>query len=90
MSVQPPQEVQWHSVLIFSILAYVLAWALWAPGVVPRLGELLTSAATPQDFDDRFKVTTVLVMLTPMIAAIVMRVLVSREGLRHSLGPLRR
>jgi hypothetical protein len=28
-------------------------------------------------------------MLTPMIAAVIMRVLVSREGLRHSLGPLR-
>jgi membrane protease YdiL (CAAX protease family) len=90
MSVQSPEEVQWRNVVIFSVLAYALAWALWAPGVVPRLGELLTFTATPQDFDDRFKVTTVLVMLTPMIAAIIMRLLVSREGLRHSLGPLRR
>jgi hypothetical protein len=62
----------------FSVLAYSLAWALWAPGVMPRLGEILTSAATPQDFDDRFRLTTALVMLTPMIAAVIMRVLVSR------------
>jgi hypothetical protein len=29
------------------------------------------------------------VMLTPRVAAVIMRVLISREGLRHSLGPLR-
>jgi hypothetical protein len=37
MSVQPSEKVQWRNVLIFSVLAYALAWALWAPGVVPRL-----------------------------------------------------
>ena len=37
MSVEPPKKVQRRRVVIFSVLAYALAWALWASGVVPRL-----------------------------------------------------
>jgi hypothetical protein len=39
MTVHPPEKVQWRNVLIFSVLAYALAWALWAAGVLPRLGD---------------------------------------------------
>ena len=83
--------VRWREVALFSLLAYGLTWAWLGVKLVPHLGTLLTATATPTD-------STAIVgdqgwlglaMLGPAIAAGVMRLAVSKEGLRGSLGLLR-
>jgi uncharacterized protein len=56
----------------------------------PYLGDLLTQSTTPTDMLGRLgAVATLPTMLTPMIAALIMRIFVSKEGLKGSLGLLR-
>jgi membrane protease YdiL (CAAX protease family) len=95
-NVQPETQarVKWGQVFLFSLLAYGFTWAWLAIKMVPQLGELLSASRTPTDptviFGDALY--PIVGMFGPMLAAIVMRVFISREGLRGSLGfrhPLR-
>lgn len=79
--------VAWGHVALFTILAYVLAWAIFLP-LVPNVFDLLTADRTPSEFDVS-KVLVFLGMLAPTAAAVVMRLFVSKEGLNGSLGPVR-
>jgi hypothetical protein len=57
---------------------------------LPYLGTLLTQSTTPTDMVEQLGAVAVLpTMLTPMIAALIMRLFVSKEGLKGSLGLLR-
>jgi len=81
-------HVKWKEVILFGVLAYGLGW-VWS-GIFPYLGDLLTESTTPTDMVERLGALAVLpTMLTPMIAALIMRIFVSREGLKGSLGLLR-
>ena len=90
--VQAPARarVNWREVILFMVLAYGLAWAWSGFWLLPYLGDLLTRSTTPTDMVERLgPAATLGTMLTPMIAALVMRIFVSREGLKGSLGLLR-
>jgi membrane protease YdiL (CAAX protease family) len=91
-AVQAPvhTRVNWKEVVLFAVLAYGLAWAWSGYFLLPYLGDLLTRSVTPSDMVERLgAVTTLPTMLTPMIAALIMRIFVSREGVKGSLGLLR-
>src|SRR3712207_5792815 len=80
-------RVNWQEVILFVALAYGLAWAWSGYFLLPYLGDLLTRSTTPTDMVGRLgPAATLPTMLTPMIAALVMRIFVSREGLKGSLG----
>src|SRR5215204_7596603 len=83
-------RVRWKEVILYVVLAYGLAWA-WSGFFLFRyLGELLTRSTTPTDMLERLgPAATLGTMLTPMIAAFIMRIFVSKEGLKGSLGLLR-
>src|SRR5215213_641172 len=86
--VQP--RVNWKEVILFVVLAYGLGWAWSGFFLLPYLGDVLTQSTTPTDMLERLgAVTTLPTMLTPMIAALIMLIFVSREGLKGSLGLLR-
>jgi membrane protease YdiL (CAAX protease family) len=70
----------------FTILAYGFAWALFLP-LVPNIFDLLTADRTPSELG--VSKVFVLGMFAPTAAAVVMRLFVSKEGLKGSLGPLR-
>jgi uncharacterized protein len=82
--------VNWREVILFALLAYGLAWVWSGIFLLPYLGDLLTRSTTPTDMVERLgAVATLPTMLTPMIAALIMRIFVSKEGLKGSLGLLR-
>ena len=86
--VQP--RVNWKEVILFVVLAYGLGWAWSGFFLLPYLGDLLTQSTTPTDMLERLgAVTTLPTMLTPMIAALIMRIFVTKEGGKGSLGLLR-
>jgi membrane protease YdiL (CAAX protease family) len=79
-----------REVVLFVVLAYGLAWAWSGFFLLPYLGELLGQSTTPTDMVERLgPAATLGTMLTPMIAALIMRIFVSKEGLKGSLGLLR-
>jgi hypothetical protein len=83
-------HVNWKEVILFALLAYGLAWAWSGYFLFPYLGDLITRSTTPTDMLGRLgAVTTLPTMLTPMIAALIMRLVVSKEGVKGSLGLLR-
>jgi uncharacterized protein len=72
------------------VLAYGLAWAWSGFFLLPYLGDLLTQSTTPTGMVDRLGAGVLLsTMLTPMISALIMRIFVSKEGVKGSLGLLR-
>ena len=86
--VQP--RVNWKEVILFVVLAYGLGWAWSGFFLLPYLGDVLTQSTTPTDMLERLgAVTTLPTMLTPMIAALIMRIFVTKEGGKGSLGLLR-
>jgi membrane protease YdiL (CAAX protease family) len=90
--VQAPVQarVNWKEVILFVVLAYGLAWAWSGFFLFPYLGDLFTQSTTPTDMLGRLgAVATLPTMLTPMIAALIMRCFVSKEGVKGSLGLLR-
>jgi membrane protease YdiL (CAAX protease family) len=90
--VQAPVQarVNWREVILFVVLAYGLAWAWSGFFLFPYLGDLFTQSTTPTDMLGRLgAVATLPTMLTPMIAALIMRCFVSKEGVKGSLGLLR-
>jgi uncharacterized protein len=78
--------VAWGHVALFTILAYVFAWAIFLP-LIPNVFDLLTADRTPSELD--VSKVFVLGMFAPTAAAVVMRLFVSKEGLKGSLGPVR-
>jgi len=91
-TVQAPARVlvKWKEVILYVVLAYGLAWAWSGYFLFPYLGDLLTQSTTPTDMVERLgPAATLGTMLTPMIAAFIMRIFVSKEGLKGSLGLLR-
>src|SRR5215208_8453390 len=83
-------HVNWREVILFALLAYGLGWAWSGFFLLPYLGDLLTRSTTPTDMVERpGAVATLPTMLTPMIAALIMRIFVSKEGVKGSLGLLR-
>jgi uncharacterized protein len=91
-AVQTPVRVHvnWKEVILFGLLAYGLAWVWSGFFLLPYLGDLLTRSTTPTGMIEQLGSMAVLpTMLTPMIAALIMRIFVSREGLKGSLGLLR-
>jgi membrane protease YdiL (CAAX protease family) len=86
----PRTHVNWREVVLYVVLAYGLAWTWSGFWLLPYLGDLLTRSTTPTDMLGRLgAVTTLPTMLTPMISALIMRIFVSKEGLKGSLGLLR-
>jgi hypothetical protein len=74
-------HVNWREVILFALPAYGLAWAWSSFFLLHYLGDLLTQSTTPTDLVDRLGAgVTLPTMLTPMIAALIMRFFVSREG----------
>ena len=82
-------HVNWREVILFALLAYGLAWVWWGFWLFPYLGTLLTQSTTPADLLGGAGVAMVLGMFAPMIAALIMRLFVSKEGVKGSLGLLR-
>jgi membrane protease YdiL (CAAX protease family) len=86
---QPTRRVAWREVWIFSVVAYALAWAVWSP-MFPAALRAITGGMTPAKFEPPG--TLVLGMFAPLVAALVMRLFISKEGVRGSSGfrrPLR-
>ena len=83
-------HVNWGEVILFVLLAYGLAWVWSGFWLLPYLGDLLTQSTTPTDMVERLgPAATLPTMLTPMIAALIMRIFLSKEGVKGSLGLLR-
>jgi uncharacterized protein len=81
--------VNWREIVLFGLLAYGLAWVWWGFLFFPYLGTLLTQSTAPTDLVAQAGVAIVLGMFAPMIAALIMRLFVSKEGVKGSLGLLR-
>jgi membrane protease YdiL (CAAX protease family) len=79
-------EVPWRDVAIYTLLTYAIAWAIWLPSI-PNVFDLLSAERTPA----KFHAPSIIVagMFAPAIAATLMRLFISREGLKGSLGPVR-
>jgi CAAX protease family protein len=78
--------VAWRHVVGFVLLAYGIAWAVWAPAMGDAL-HAIASGRTPSSYTAPS--FAVLGMFAPAIAAVIMRLFVSKEGLKGSLGPVR-
>jgi CAAX protease family protein len=84
---ESPSRVAWGHVALFAFLSYAIAWALILP-FIPNVLDLIRAHETPAELD--VSAVAVFAMFAPMIAALVMRIFVSKEGLKGSLGPLRK
>ena len=81
------KRLAWRDVAVFTMLSYAIAWAIWAP-VWPDAVHSVVVGRTPTTYGASGFV--VLGMFAPATAAVVIRLVISREGLRGSLGPIRR
>jgi membrane protease YdiL (CAAX protease family) len=84
---QAPAGVAWRHVALFALLSYAIAWALILP-FIPNVFDLISADKTPAELD--ISIVPVFAMFAPMVAALVMRLFVSKEGLNGSLGPVRK
>jgi hypothetical protein len=84
---QAPAGVAWRHVALFAFLSYAIAWALILP-FIPNVFDLISADKTPAELD--ISIVPVFAMFAPMVAALVMRLFVSKEGLKGSLGPVRK
>jgi hypothetical protein len=79
--------VAWGHVALFAFLSYAIAWALILPSI-PNVFDLIRADETPAEPD--ISIFTAFAMFAPFVAALVMRLFVSKEGLQGWLGPLRK
>ena len=79
-------KVAWRHVICFVLLAYGFAWSIWVVQLGPAIKDALRDGRTPDNFAATPAV--MLGMYAPALAAVVMRVVISKEGLRRALGPL--
>jgi uncharacterized protein len=77
---QTHDKTKWSEIILFSLIAYVLAWIYWIPFLMKGM-EGLRAFPGPYGFANG--------MFAPMAAALIMRLFFSREGLKGSLGILR-
>jgi uncharacterized protein len=84
---QAPARVAWRHIALFALLSYAIAWALILP-FIPNVFDLISADKTPAELD--ISIVPVFAMFAPMVAALVMRLFVSKEGLKGSLGPVRK
>ncbi len=82
-------HVKWREVGTFSMLAYGLSWIVWIPMVLPQLRGVFFTGAAPEVTQGPSLDTLALGMFGPLIAALVMRLLVSKDGLKGTLGAWR-
>jgi uncharacterized protein len=80
------KRVPWRQVAGFVALAYGISWALWA-SVMPDAWHALTTGRTPATYTAAG--LGIVGMFGPALAALVMRLFVTREGIRGSLGARR-
>ncbi len=81
------RRVKWGEVILFTVLTYGFTWLYCGPSIWPYLGQVLTSMKVPENFDITVGSFGVAYgMFGPMIAAIIMRLFVSKEGLKGTLG----
>lgn len=73
-------KINWSEIILFNLIAYALAWSYWVPFLMKGM-EGLRAFPGPYGFANG--------MFAPMAAALIMRLFISREGLRGSLGILR-
>jgi hypothetical protein len=83
------EQVPWRQVSLFIGLAYGLSWLWWAPIVLPQLGMVSLVGRLPDLTHNPALARLTLGMFGPMAAAVMMRLVVSREGIKGSLGMLR-
>lgn len=86
--VQGGVQVRWREVALFTSLAYVFTWAWLGIKLAPHLDTLFTGSTTPTNSVEIFghPLYHVVGMFGPMLAALIMRLTVSKEGLAGSLG----
>jgi CAAX protease family protein len=84
--IEQRSKVPWRDVALFTGLAYAFAWVLWI-ALRPNLFHFLTASRTPSNL--AVPAIYVLGMFAPAAAAVVMRLFISKEGLKGSLGPVR-
>jgi membrane protease YdiL (CAAX protease family) len=70
----------------FVALAYGISWGMWA-SVMPDAWDALMAGRTPSTY--RVGTLGILGMFGPALAAVIMRLFVSKEGVRGSLGAKR-
>jgi hypothetical protein len=80
-----PSRVPWRDVAVFVTLAYGLSWAWWAPSVWPYLDQITLSRPLP-NVVGAGSIRVPLGMFGPLLAATTMRLFVSRDGLKGTLG----
>jgi CAAX protease family protein len=78
--------IAWRHVVGFVLLAYGIAWAVWSPAMGDALHAITTGKTPASYMAPSFAVVG---MLAPALAALIMRLFVSKEGIRGSLGPVR-
>lgn len=78
-------RVPWRQVIIFRAPTYGLNWLWWAPMVWPKLGGLSLGGPLPDLTRDPAPGLLGLSILGPLVAAVVMRLAVSREGVEGTL-----
>jgi uncharacterized protein len=76
---ESPSRVAWGHVALFAFLSYAIAWALILP-FIPNVPDLIRAHETPAELD--VSAVAVFAMFAPMIAALVMRIFVSKEGVK--------
>ena len=83
-----PPRVRWREVVAFSALAYGLSWAWWSPMVWPYLGRITLTGPLPNVVEGG-SVRVPVGMFGPLVAATIMRLFVSSEGIKGTLGFVR-
>ena len=81
-------RVAWREAAPFGLLACGLSWLCWGWWLYPHLGRLLTATATPSDFPALVggQLGVAVGGFGPLVAAAIMRLFVSGEGVGGSLG----
>lgn len=75
-----------RDIIGFCLLAYGFSWIWWAPMVIPRLRQLSLSQPLPELASGSSGSALALGMLGPLFAALLMRLFVSGEGVKGSVG----
>lgn len=85
-AIQRPARVHinWREITLLGVLAYGLGFLF-----LPYLGTLLTRSTRPTNLMVQADVAVVLGMFPPLVAALIMRIFVSKEGIKGSLGLFR-
>jgi membrane protease YdiL (CAAX protease family) len=81
-------RVSWRDVAAFSALAYGLSWVWWAPIVWPYLSQITLTRPLPNVVEGG-SIRVPLGMFGPLLAATIMRLFVSRDGVKATLGFIR-